>query len=138
MSCDVHFLVPCTVFWSPVSGKLRCHGCGLRLGNYDWSGGQCSCGAWVTPFVQITKTRVDVKGLNLNLLSRASPVYAAQAEEQASEEKKDEEEPAAVVARVSDSPSEVAAVAPRRVGVLAPGVVRRPVVRPPFRKPADP
>ncbi|KDO29469.1 hypothetical protein SPRG_06007 [Saprolegnia parasitica CBS 223.65] len=44
-------------------GKLHCpiKKCNARLGSFEWSGSQCSCGTWVTPSIQITKSRVDLK-----------------------------------------------------------------------------
>ncbi|OQR97387.1 hypothetical protein THRCLA_21939 [Thraustotheca clavata] len=44
-------------------GKLHCpkQKCNARLGSFEWSGSQCSCGTWVTPSIQITKSRVDIK-----------------------------------------------------------------------------
>ena len=63
-----------------VEGKLVCPKCNGRVGSYNWSGNQCSCknvcrhlmmeyrcinlhagGTWVTPAIQVLKTRVDVK-----------------------------------------------------------------------------
>lgn len=44
-----------------VSGKLSCPHCHSRLGSYDWSGSQCSCGAWVAPSIQVPKSRLDWK-----------------------------------------------------------------------------
>jgi hypothetical protein len=44
-----------------IEGKLVCpHGrCGQRLGMIRWAGGQCSCGTWVTPAIQLNKSAVD-------------------------------------------------------------------------------
>lgn len=42
-----------------VEGKLQCVKCEARLGNFNWSGMQCSCGAWVTPAFQLHKSRMD-------------------------------------------------------------------------------
>eukprot|EP01052_Picozoa_sp_SAG31_P068706 SAG31_NODE_27515_length_425_cov_0.496933_1_plen_85_part_10 len=41
-----------------LKGKLNCP-CGAKLGSYNWSGAQCSCGAWVSPAFQINTVRVD-------------------------------------------------------------------------------
>eukprot|EP01048_Picozoa_sp_COSAG05_P018522 COSAG05_NODE_2724_length_2726_cov_1.567568_2_plen_80_part_00 len=30
-----------------------------KLGGYNWAGMQCSCGAWITPALQIHGARVD-------------------------------------------------------------------------------
>jgi len=42
-------------------GKLRCPKCNARVGHWNWSGLQCSCGTWVTPAFQITNSKVDLK-----------------------------------------------------------------------------
>lgn len=42
-------------------GKILCPGCKVRVGDYVWSGAQCSCGGWVTPALQLTKSKVDKK-----------------------------------------------------------------------------
>lgn len=41
-------------------GKLNCPKCHGRLGSFNWSGMQCSCGQWVTPSFQIHKARIDL------------------------------------------------------------------------------
>lgn len=47
-----------------IEGKLTCPNakCGGRLGNFNWSGSQCSCGSWVVPAVQVVASKVDRKG----------------------------------------------------------------------------
>lgn len=47
-----------------VEGKLCCPNvrCRTRLGGFNWSGSQCSCGSWVVPAVQVVASRVDRKG----------------------------------------------------------------------------
>lgn len=42
-------------------GKIHCPNakCQSRLGSFQWSGSQCSCGTWVTPSIKLTKSRVD-------------------------------------------------------------------------------
>lgn len=42
-----------------VEGKLECPKCHYKLGHYNWSGSQCSCGTWVTPAIQIPVSKVD-------------------------------------------------------------------------------
>ena len=42
-------------------GRVCCPKCKAKLGKYFWSGTQCSCGAWVTPAIQISKAKVDCK-----------------------------------------------------------------------------
>lgn len=41
-------------------GKFSCPLCDSKLGNWIWSGTQCSCGTWVVPAIQIPKSKVDV------------------------------------------------------------------------------
>ena len=31
----------------------------MRVGSYSWYGQQCGCGAWVTPAIQVVKSKVD-------------------------------------------------------------------------------
>lgn len=42
-----------------LEGKLSCAHCEARLGYFNWSGIQCSCGSWITPAFQLHKSRVD-------------------------------------------------------------------------------
>ncbi|CAK4666469.1 hypothetical protein LEN26_010132 [Aphanomyces euteiches] len=58
-------------------GKLFCPvaKCNSRFGSFDWSGSQCSCGTWVTPSIQITKSRVDPK-IKMHIPSVFVPVIA--------------------------------------------------------------
>ncbi|KAJ7976589.1 putative Dual specificity protein phosphatase [Quillaja saponaria] len=42
-----------------LEGKLSCAQCEARLGYFNWSGIQCSCGSWITPAFQLHKNRVD-------------------------------------------------------------------------------
>lgn len=42
-----------------LEGKLSCAHCDSRLGYFNWSGIQCSCGSWITPAFQLHKSRVD-------------------------------------------------------------------------------
>lgn len=156
----------------PVSGKIVCHGCAQRLGNFDWSGMQCSCGRWITPCFQIPKNRVDARGglalvmagVDLNDSNSNGPEETGQDEDKnASDDGINDQQPqdAAVLEQQNDGSQErkqhqndhpeqgvSAAVvsAPvesseqtvqqqqplQRLGVvMAPGVVRRPAVRPP-------
>nr|GLL36678.1 dual specificity protein phosphatase 12-like [Ipomoea trifida] len=46
-----------------LEGKLCCIHCEARLGYFNWSGIQCSCGSWITPAFQLHKSRVDVSTL---------------------------------------------------------------------------
>ncbi|XP_015866380.1 uncharacterized protein LOC107403964 isoform X2 [Ziziphus jujuba] len=43
-----------------LEGKLSCVHCEARLGYFNWSGIQCSCGSWITPAFQLHKGRVDI------------------------------------------------------------------------------
>ncbi|KAH6832562.1 dual specificity protein phosphatase-like protein [Perilla frutescens var. hirtella] len=43
-----------------LEGKLTCAHCEARLGYFNWSGIQCSCGSWITPAFQLHKSRVDI------------------------------------------------------------------------------
>ena len=40
-------------------GKFACPYCAAKLGSWNWSGSQCSCGTWVVPALQIAQSRVD-------------------------------------------------------------------------------
>ncbi|GAA6060495.1 hypothetical protein JCM10212_007126 [Sporobolomyces blumeae] len=44
-----------------LAGKITCPNskCGAKLGNFDWAGNQCSCGAWVCPGFALSVSRVD-------------------------------------------------------------------------------
>ncbi|ORX78003.1 hypothetical protein BCR32DRAFT_295257 [Anaeromyces robustus] len=44
---------------SDVSGKINCPKCKSKLGSYNWSGMQCSCGKWYSPAFSIIKKSVD-------------------------------------------------------------------------------
>lgn len=60
--CHSYFLAS-SLDWmgdvSSVEGKLSCPKCNAKLGLYNWTGSQCSCGSWITPAIQIQKGRVD-------------------------------------------------------------------------------
>ena len=43
------------------SGQLKCSGCALTLGNFDWRGSDCSCGARITPAFRISAGLVLVR-----------------------------------------------------------------------------
>ncbi|KAJ2485426.1 tyrosine protein phosphatase yvh1 [Coemansia sp. RSA 2320] len=42
-----------------IENKVNCPKCDAKLGSYNWSGAQCSCGKWITPSFQIHRNRVD-------------------------------------------------------------------------------
>ncbi|XP_059277503.1 uncharacterized protein LOC132031524 isoform X1 [Lycium ferocissimum] len=52
-----------TVEEGALEGKLLCAHCEARLGYFNWSGIQCSCGTWITPAFQLHKSRVDVSSM---------------------------------------------------------------------------
>ncbi|KAK8798746.1 hypothetical protein WA158_007830 [Blastocystis sp. Blastoise] len=76
---DKHIVRECTSYflkdppkWCPVSDevefKIYCPNCKARLGDVKWQGTQCSCGTWVTPSIQINKSRVDYIRMDLSHL----------------------------------------------------------------------
>ncbi|KAJ4977672.1 hypothetical protein NE237_008452 [Protea cynaroides] len=62
--CSSIFIEPLrwmtTVEEGGMEGKLSCIHCEARLGYFNWSGIQCSCGSWITPAFQLHKSRVDI------------------------------------------------------------------------------
>ncbi|KAF9594143.1 hypothetical protein IFM89_028397 [Coptis chinensis] len=52
-----------TVEEGALEGKLNCAHCEARLGYFNWSGIQCSCGSWITPAFQLHKSRIDITTL---------------------------------------------------------------------------
>ena len=42
-----------------LDGRLECPKCGTNVGKYAWQGMKCSCGAWVTPAISLSRSRVD-------------------------------------------------------------------------------
>ncbi|KAF8642611.1 hypothetical protein HU200_067291 [Digitaria exilis] len=61
--CPAIFVEPMkwmqTVEEGYVANKLFCMGCKARLGQFNWAGMQCCCGAWVIPAFQLTKSKID-------------------------------------------------------------------------------
>ncbi|GAA5863296.1 hypothetical protein JCM3774_000846 [Rhodotorula dairenensis] len=65
-ACSSYFVEPLS-WMSPflesgvLAGKIVCPNkrCGAKLGNFDWAGNQCSCGAWVCPGFALNVSRVD-------------------------------------------------------------------------------
>lgn len=43
-------------------GVIACPRCRHKLGTFTWKGMQCACGAWQTPAVAITRSKVDPTG----------------------------------------------------------------------------
>ncbi|KAL1519139.1 hypothetical protein AB1Y20_003401 [Prymnesium parvum] len=59
-NCESYFLQSdATTSLEQVEGKICCSKCSARIGSYNWSGSQCSCGAWITPAIQVVKSKVD-------------------------------------------------------------------------------
>lgn len=40
-------------------GKLNCPKCETRVGQWSWIGSKCSCGEWITPAYQYTRSKLD-------------------------------------------------------------------------------
>ena len=64
-SCQSFFCDESVLEWlapdgADVEGKLACPHCNFKLGHWNWSGAQCSCGTWVVPAIQIPMGKVDV------------------------------------------------------------------------------
>ncbi|KAH9810987.1 protein-tyrosine phosphatase-like protein [Melampsora americana] len=64
--CSSYFVEPLSWMSSVLEkgelmGKLICPNskCNSKLGSFDWAGLQCSCGAWITPGFQISRSKVD-------------------------------------------------------------------------------
>ncbi|KAG0199027.1 dual specificity phosphatase 12 [Mortierella sp. GBA30] len=59
--CQSYFIEP--VEWIQelhgLEGKISCPKCDSKLGSFNWSGDQCSCGTWVTPAFMMHKGKVD-------------------------------------------------------------------------------
>ncbi|KAK9057751.1 hypothetical protein SSX86_022589 [Deinandra increscens subsp. villosa] len=63
LECTSIFVEPLrwmkTVEEGALEGKLWCTHCEGRLGYFNWSGIQCSCGSWITPAFQLHRSRID-------------------------------------------------------------------------------
>ena len=42
-----------------IDGRLECPKCSTNVGKYAWQGMKCSCGAWVTPAISLSRSRID-------------------------------------------------------------------------------
>ena len=62
---------------SAFEGKLHCPKCDFKVGNWNWSGAQCSCGTWVTPAVQIPNGKVDELNAAKTAQAAAAPVSSS-------------------------------------------------------------
>ncbi|KAI9308279.1 dual specificity protein phosphatase 12-like protein [Cunninghamella echinulata] len=63
-SCSSYFIEP--MEWmeqlqnsGEVQGRIDCPKCYSKLGSYNWSGEQCSCGRWITPAFMLHRKQVD-------------------------------------------------------------------------------
>ncbi|KAL0098073.1 protein-tyrosine phosphatase-like protein [Phycomyces blakesleeanus] len=62
-SCSSYFVEP--MEWihglqnGEFNGRIECPKCCSKLGSYNWSGEQCSCGQWVTPAFMLHRKQVD-------------------------------------------------------------------------------
>ncbi|KAG0216483.1 protein-tyrosine phosphatase-like protein [Mortierella sp. GBAus27b] len=60
-ACHSYFIEP--IQWikglEDLEGKISCPKCDSKLGTFNWSGDQCSCGYWVTPAFMIHKSKID-------------------------------------------------------------------------------
>lgn len=63
-SCQSYFLTDKGLAWmgdmADVEGRFSCPKCSSKIGTWHWAGAQCSCGTWVTPAIQVPKSKVDV------------------------------------------------------------------------------
>ena len=46
---------------SAFEGRLDCPKCSAKVGHWNWSGAQCSCGSWVTPAIYFPLGKIDIK-----------------------------------------------------------------------------
>ncbi|KAI8093231.1 protein-tyrosine phosphatase-like protein [Halteromyces radiatus] len=63
-SCSSYFIEP--MEWmgrlqdsGEILGRIDCPKCCSKLGAYNWSGEQCSCGRWITPSFMLHRKQVD-------------------------------------------------------------------------------
>ena len=66
----------------PGGNKILCPKCNSKLGQWSWSGNQCSCGTWVVPSFQFTASKLDNK-INNNL---RNIVYDSTVQERAADD----------------------------------------------------
>ncbi|KAI9280370.1 dual specificity phosphatase [Sporodiniella umbellata] len=60
--CSSYFIEP--MEWldglmDDIQGRIDCPKCQCKLGSYNWSGDQCSCGRWITPTFMLHSNKVD-------------------------------------------------------------------------------
>lgn len=74
VECSSIFIEPLrwmtTVEEGALEGKLSCIHCEARLGYFNWSGIQCSCGSWITPAFQLHKSKVDISSLSSSTIQK--------------------------------------------------------------------
>ncbi|CEG75144.1 dual specificity phosphatase 12 [Rhizopus azygosporus] len=61
-TCSSYFIEPMQWmegFVEDVQGRIDCPKCRCKIGNYNWSGDQCSCGRWITPTFMLHRNKVD-------------------------------------------------------------------------------
>ncbi|KAF1796716.1 dual specificity phosphatase [Mucor lusitanicus] len=61
-TCSSYFIEP--MQWQEglideLQGRIDCPKCQCKLGAYNWSGDQCSCGRWITPTFMLHRNKVD-------------------------------------------------------------------------------
>lgn len=63
-TCSSYFIEP--MEWmenlqnsGELQGRIDCPKCYSKLGSYNWSGEQCSCGRWITPAFMLHRKQVD-------------------------------------------------------------------------------
>ncbi|KAL6130367.1 hypothetical protein ACLB2K_068747 [Fragaria x ananassa] len=64
--CSSIFVEPLkwmTAVEGAMEGKFSCAHCDARLGYFNWSGIQCSCGSWITPAFQLHRSQVDTSSI---------------------------------------------------------------------------
>lgn len=62
---------------SEYEGRLSCPNdkCGAKLGSWSWGGAQCSCGAWITPSIQLVVSKLDRHGPAVVKEAAFAPVH---------------------------------------------------------------
>ncbi|KAG1051977.1 hypothetical protein G6F43_005852 [Rhizopus delemar] len=61
-TCSSHFIEPMQWlegFVEDLQGRIDCPKCQCKIGSYNWSGDQCSCGRWITPSFMLHSNKVD-------------------------------------------------------------------------------
>ncbi|KAI9312175.1 hypothetical protein BX666DRAFT_1866685, partial [Dichotomocladium elegans] len=67
--CSSYFIEPMewmtNITEGQLEGRIDCPKCMAKLGQYNWSGAQCSCGRWITPAFMLHRKQVDeIKSLS--------------------------------------------------------------------------